>query len=255
MRRALVLALSAALLVAGCSSSKSVGNDATTETPAAPTDISVGTTDVTTTTLVGTNNTTTSSAPTTTTEPAAVPLTLRSDGVGAFLLGDAATTVVAGLTSELGAPATDAVTEYPTAEGLGQYTTTDGEAGFVAPVGRSVCWNNEFCAEFGGVTGASMSFTGWSYRGTAATVLYSTSGATIGTRWSDLPAITVDEGGCYSVGSGQIDGIRLTLESSGEPFGSFDESGNYISNLPPPEQVTVIWMEAGEVPIFLYGDC
>ena len=113
----------------------------------------------------------------------------------------------------------------------------------------------QFCAEFGGAAAASMSFTGWSYREDTTAALRSPSGVTLLTRWSDVPAINVDEGGCYSVGSGSIDGIRLTLQSEGEPFGSFDDMGNYVVGVPAPADVTVVWMETGEVPVFLYGDC
>ena len=180
---------------------------------------------------------------------------LRSDGVGSFALGGEVKAVVDGISAQLGGSTLDETTAYPSADGLGQYQTTDGSFGFVAPVGRSVCWSVQFCAEFGGATGASMSFTGWSYRADPTHALHSPTGITLDMRLSDAPKIHVDEGGCYSVGSGEVDGIRLTLESSGEPFGSFDASGNYVSNVPNPADVTVTWMETGEVPVSLYGDC
>ena len=180
---------------------------------------------------------------------------LRGDGIGQFALGSAVAVVVAGFSAQLGRTVSDETTAYPTADGLGQYQTADGEFGFVAPVGRSVCWSVQLCAEFGGASGAAMSFTGWSYRADPTHALTSASGVTLDMRLSDAPAIRADEGGCYSVGSGNVDGIRLTLQSSGEPFGSFDESGSYVINVPDPADVTVTWMEAGEVPVFLYGDC
>ena len=65
----------------------------------------------------------------------------------------------------------------------------------------------------------------------------------------------VEPGGCYTVGSGTVDGIRLTLSSTGTPFSEFDAGGNYVAHLPEPENTTVTWMETGEVPVFLYGDC
>lgn len=240
-------------LAAGCSSSKAVGSGGTT------TSTSLGGASTTTldvaSTAVAAESTTSLAATTTTTEPAPVPLVLRGDGLGAYDLGDEGQPVIDGLISQLGTPASDATVEYPVADGLGDYTTPDGEMGYVAPVGRTVCWSIGFCAELGGATAASMSFTGWSYREDATGALSSASGVTIGTRWSDVPAITAYEGGCYSTGSGEVDTIRLTLQSDGEPFSSFDDAGNYISNLPPPEDVTVVWMEAGENPQFLYGDC
>ena len=163
--------------------------------------------------------------------------------------------VVDGLTAQLGASTRDETTEYPVPDGLGAYTTEDGEMGFVAPLGRTVCWSVNLCAEFGGGTAASMSFTGWTYSNDPTMALSSTSGGSIGLHWSDLLALEVDEGGCYSVGSGTIDGIRVTLESSGDPFSSFDDSGNYITNVPNAADVTITSMETGEAPIFLYGDC
>lgn len=254
MRRSLIVPVITLLaLAAGCSSSKSVGSSGSVDTTVAGTDTSVEGTDTASSTTVA--ETTTTAAETTTTEPTPVPLVLRGDGIGAYNLGDEGQPVIDGLIAQLGAPATDETLDYPVADGLGQYTTADGELGFVAPVGRSVCWSSGFCAEFGGATAASTSFTGWSYREDTTGALHSTSGVTVGTRWSDVPAITVFEGGCYSVGGGEVDGIRLTLQSDGVPFSSFDDSGNYVTNVPPREQVTVTWMEAGETPVFLYGDC
>lgn len=236
-------------LTAGCSSSKAVNSGDASTTSSAGGEVST-TVDGSTTTVAETTTT----LETTTTEPAPVPLVLRGDGIGAHTLGDDGQPVIDGLIAQLGAPATDDTVEYPVADGLGQYTTADGEMGFVAPVGRTVCWAVGFCAELGGATGGSMSFTGWSYREDTSGALYSTSGVTIGTRGNEAP-ITIFEGGCYSSGSGEVDGIRLTLQSGGVPFSSFDDAGNYLSNIPPAEDVTVVWMEAGENPVFLYGDC
>ncbi|MEQ1702758.1 MAG: hypothetical protein ABMA25_21830, partial [Ilumatobacteraceae bacterium] len=192
---------------------------------------------------------------TTTTEPAPVPLVLRADGIGAYTLGDDGQPVIDGLIAQLGTPASDDTVDYPVADGIGAYTTADGEMGFVAPVGRSVCWSIGFCAALGGATGASMSFTGWTYRDDTTGALSTTSAVTLGMRGNEAPSLTISEGGCYSSGSGEIDGIRVFLQSDGVPFSSFDDSGNYLSNVPPPEDVTIVWMETGENPVFLYGDC
>ena len=248
--RLTIVGLTLLALAASCSSSKAVGSGDVTTTSSVVGDA--------TTTLEGPTTTvteaTTTIETTTTTEPVTVPLVLRGDGIGAYNLGDEGQPVLDGLIAQLGAPASDDTIEYPVADGLGQYTTSDGEMGFVAPVGRTVCWSVGFCAELGGATDASTSFTGWSYRDDTTGALYSTSGVTIGTRGNEAP-ITIFEGGCYSSGGGEIDGIRLTLQSDGVPFSSFDDSGNYIANVPPPEDVSVVWMEAGENPVFLYGDC
>ena len=247
----LSLAVSIALLTA-CSDSKSVGDAsvvATTEATTAPVE-SIATTDAATTSIA----TTTSTAPTTTVV-AVDELVLRDAGVGIYDLGAEAEVVLAGLSDELGLPTSDATVDYVVADGVGAYTTADGDVGFVAPIGRTVCWSVNLCAEFGGASVASMSFTGWSYANDPTAALSSASGGTFGARWSDLPALTVDEGGCYSVGSGTIDGIRVALESTGDPFSSFDDAGNYIATVPAPADVTIISMETGKSPLFLSGDC
>lgn len=259
MRRRIATSLALAAIVASvaaCSSSHRVGSASSTVATSTTTAIesTVPGTDAAASTVAPTSTSSTSTS-TSTTTPAPEPLVLRSDGVGAFALGAEVADVVDGISAQLGHTVTDETRTYPTADGLGQYQTADGEFGFVAPVGRSVCWSVQLCAEFGGATAAAMSFAGWSYRADPTHALHSPSGVTLDMRLSDAPTIHADEGGCYSVGSGEVDGIRLTLQSSGEPFGSFDESGNYVSNLPNAADVTVTWMEAGEVPVFLYGDC
>jgi len=256
-RRAFIVAvgLTALLsLMASCSNSKTVGSGTTIAATTSDTVVeTLPAIDTATTTLPET--TTTAAAATTTTAAAAAELVLRDSGVGSFALGDEAGPVIDGLSSELGAPVRDESADYPVADGLGEYTTADGEIGFVAPMGRTVCWSINLCAEFGGGNTASMSFTGWTYTNDPTSSLSSASGGTIGARWSDLPALDVDEGGCYSVGSGTIDGIRVSLESSGDPFSSFDDAGNYVATVPDAADVTVTSMETGKSPIFLFGDC
>ncbi len=241
-------------MMAACSDSKTVGSGTTIAAEGSfSVPETVPTTDaVAATTLAGT---TTSAASTTTTVVAATELVLRDLGIGPFALGDEAGPVVDGLSAELGDPIRDEARDYPLADGLGEYTTADGEIGFVAPMGRSVCWSINLCAEFGGGSVASMSFVGWTYTNDSTAALSSASGGTIGSRWSGLAALQVDEGGCYSTGSGIIDGIRVSLESTGEPFSSFDGAGNYVANVPDTADVTIIAMESGKTPTFLFGDC
>ena len=245
-------------VLAACSNSKSVGSEnaasattltssigtgSTTEPAAATADTTV----VEPTTTLGPTTTTTVVTPS--------ELTLGEAGVGGFALGSAAGPVVAGLSAELGTPTRYDEVAYPLADGFGEYTSAVGDTGFVAPMGRTVCWSVNLCAEFGGASDASMSFTGWTYSNDPTSALSSASGGTIGARWSDLSALEVDAGGCYSVGSGTIDGIRVALESSGDPFSSFDDAGNYVANVPSPGDVSISSMETGKVPVFLYGDC
>ncbi|MDO8361421.1 MAG: hypothetical protein Q7V88_00865 [Actinomycetota bacterium] len=258
-RRPIAAGLLAATLLLGaaCSSSRQVGAPAGTDGADGATSTSG---DATTTSVAADASSTSSSAvststSSTTTVPAVPPLELHGNGIGPHRLGDELAGVYDALVAGLGAPASDVSVDYPNADGIGQYTTAEGDTGFVAPHGRSVCWAIGFCAEFGGATAAAMQLTGWVYGGDATGSLRSTSGATIGTRWSNLPAMHVEPGGCYSVGGGDVDGIRLVLESSGVPFGTFNEAGDYVSNLPAAADVTILSMETGEVPVFLYGDC
>lgn len=246
----------ALVVMAACSDSKSVGS-ATTLAASTSTSVAepVAPTEATTSTVGATTTSTTSAPATSTTVATPAELVLRDSGVGPFSLGDGAQPVIDGIALQLGAATRDESSDYPVADGHGTYTTSDGEIGFVAPMGRTVCWSINLCAEFGGGSVASMSFTGWSYSNDPSAALSSASGGTVGARWSDLPALEVDEGGCYSVGSGSIDGIRVALESAGEPFSSFDDSGNYVVNSPDPADVTVTLLEAGMSPTFLFGDC
>ena len=252
MKRNLALQAFAAIagvaMLAACSSSKtSSGSGATTSAPtttAASAD----------TTAADTTATTVATTAPSTTVPAPVVLTLRGDGIGPLDFGAAIADVLDVLSTSFGPASSDESTEYPNDDGFGNFQTPDGEFGFSARFGRTVCWAFEFCSQFGGDTGADF-FTGWTYGEASGTTLSSTSGVTNGSRWSDFPTMVVDAGGCYTVGSGSIDGIQLTLVSDEIAFGSFDDLGNYIEAVPPAEQVSVSYMQTGSVPSFLFGDC
>jgi hypothetical protein len=253
MRRLLVVSLVPFALLAACSSSKSVGSASSASTA----DTTLPTTTATDAPAVTTavDATTTSSVSPSTTVAAVADLVLRDGGIGSFDLGSEAVPVIDGLTASLGAPITDQSVDYPTADGLGSYTTTDGEMGFVAPMGRTVCWSINVCAAFGGGSVASMSFTGWSYVNDPSGTLQTASGATIGSRWSDQPTIELGDNSCYTIGYGTLDGIRVTLESGGEMFSGFDANGNFVETSPDPADVTIIAMETGKLPVAVYGDC
>jgi hypothetical protein len=180
---------------------------------------------------------------------------LRGDGIGPFDLGIDANVLIDAMTTRFGPASSDVSAEYPTVDTFGGFTTADGETGFVSPFGRTVCWSFRFCAELGGADAVTQSFVGWTYGEESGATLASTSGVTIGSRWSDFPTMTVDSGGCYTVGSGSIDGVFLTLLSDVIAFGSYDDAGNYIVAVPPAEQVSVTYMQTGDVPTFLFGDC
>ncbi len=231
------------MLFAACSSA-STGTGTSTSTAAS-------------TSTVGTAATTTAPTTTeaTTTVPATIVFTLRGDGLGPFDFGSATTDLIDALTTAFGAAVSDDTTEYPADDGSGGFQTTDGDLAFVAQFGRTMCWSGQLCAQFGGAGPTVQTFMGWTLGEASATSLTSTSGVTIGSRWSDFPAMVVDPGGCYTVGDGTIDGIHLALLSADVAFGSFDDLGNYVEAVPPADQVTVTWMDAGENPVFLFGDC
>ncbi|MDO8389929.1 MAG: hypothetical protein Q7V57_05530 [Actinomycetota bacterium] len=240
--------LAALVLVAvvGCSSttSNSGGTPDTSAPDTSVPDTATGDTSVSSTTS------------TSTTIPPVDALLLRSDGVGAHDFGDDVTDVYDDFETLLGFPESDLTDEYPVPSAIaGMYDSVDGEYEFIAPFSRTVCWANTLCMVFGGSSAGALSFTGWRYTDDAAATLSSESGASLGTSWSALPGMTVSEGGCYTVGYGEVDGIQVVLLSIGLQFTEVDSSGNYINNTPDPADVTIMSMETGDLPLSLYGDC
>ncbi len=202
---------------------------------------------------------TTAPAPTTapastapaTTVPAVDPFLLRSDGVGAADFGDDVATVQAAL-GALGGLTTDETGEFPTPDGA-QYVDAAGENVFVAPYLRTLCWSNSLCAHFGGATPTTVVFVGWAYTDDASATMHTASGATLGIRGSAVTGLNVNEGGCYTSGMGDVDGgIQVSLYSDGVPF---MENDGTTAHRPPAADVTIISLYAGEMPLFLYGDC
>lgn len=180
---------------------------------------------------------------------------LDFDGILPFAFGAPDTEIVAGLIGVLGEPVSDESTEYPTDE-AGTFLDASGEEAYVAPFGRTVCFANALCAQFGAGSDTALQFTGWRFEGDAATGLATAGGITIGSRWADhVDAITIDEGGCSSVGYGSAEGIELTLQSSGEPFVTLAGDGSFSAGSPDPADVSVIGMQAGDLPVSLLADC
>jgi hypothetical protein len=86
--------------------------------------------------------------------------------------------------------------------------------------------------------------------------LQTADGITVGSRQSDhIGVMTVNEGGCFSSGSGEAGGVTLIVTSEGEPFESVDEAGNFVVGNPDPSDIVVQSMESGERPFFLFADC
>lgn len=259
-RRETIGVLVGLVLVAnGCSSSSA---NKATSAPVVETSVSSTAPVESTTTIAAeaptttTGAATTTEAPTTSTMPAAAPLTLRSDGVGSFDFGMTYTDVAAGITGQLEA-LTDEALEFPVVDEYGGYRTTDESQGFIAPFGRIACWadgaTSNFCAAFGGAAPEALSFVGWTYSGSA---LSTTSGVTGGSLWSDFPTmLTAGQGGCFQESSGSIDGVTVSVVSTGAPFGSYDDAGNLIPSNPAPTDVSVTSLDAGDYPYDTQADC
>lgn len=207
----------------------------------------------------------TTAPPATTAPPTAAPTTpppltvaslvLMSDGIGPFRFGAPGADLVAQLGSVLGAPASDTTTDYPVVIDGGYARDAFGEEVFAHPVGRATCFGNGLCVYAGGPTATDVAFVGWNFAGAVPPALTSPTGVTTGSRWSAFPTMTVDEGGCYSEGTGSIDGISLSIVSEGVPFGAFDAAGNYVAGRPDPAAAVVVNMQAGIQPGFPFIDC
>lgn len=236
----------------------------TTSTSDAPTTVASSTTSTSDapTTTAAAAGTTTTAAPTTaapsTTAPPPRPetgLTLTSGGVQPFGFGDVDASVIDGLTIALGPPTFDGAKTYSVPDGE-FYLDDVEEEGFAHPIGRTVCFVNDLCVQFGGATVDTLTFTGWEYSSDAAPVLDSVDGITVGSNWNDFAdVITVDEGGCYTVGYGRASGVELTLLSTGDLFQYFDDDGDWVIGDPSPADVSVVNMSAGALPYFLFDDC
>ncbi|MGB8858401.1 MAG: hypothetical protein WCC60_04065 [Ilumatobacteraceae bacterium] len=256
----------AVLLASGCASSARIsGADPSTPAPDAPAATSTSsvpttsdpipstTSPATTVTIAAPSTVAATTAPPTTAAP--LPVTLRGDGIGSFDFGTPYAAVAAGLSASLEAE-TDEAAEFPVAAEYG-FQTADGSRGFTSPFARLACWadggSDHVCLAFGGADPTGLRFVGWYYTGTT---LLSTSGVTGGSLWSEFPAmLQPGSAGCYTETSGSIDGIFLVLVSSGAPFSSYDDFGNIVASNPDPAGVSVRWMEAGDNPHDLEGDC
>lgn len=180
---------------------------------------------------------------------------LHGAGIGPFTFGTSVTEFVDALTAEFGGPSADESRAYPDDDGFGGFQDAAGEFGFIAQAGRTICWAFEFCAEFGGADAASLTFVGWTYGENPGLTLASTEGVTNGMRANESADIFVSPGGCYNVGYGGVGGIQLTLLSDNVEFSGYDDAGNYFEATPPLEEITVTFMQAGDIPIFIFGDC
>ena len=233
------------------------GETTTTADPAAST-TAVDTSVADTSTTVLDTTTSTTVVVTTTTTPPLTPadLVLRSDGIGPLVFGAPVADTLGILTPVLGPTIIDESADYPNEPTPGQFESVEGDFGFAHPFERQVCFDNSLCITFGGSAPDRLAFVGWELGAGNPPPLLTTAGITVGVRWADFAgSMTVEQGGCYSAGYGQSAGVNLYLESTGELFGGFDEAGNYVVGNPDPADVTVTSMSAGNLRIFLFGDC
>lgn len=188
--------------------------------------------------------------------PAPAAMTLRTDGIGPLAFG--ATTpdqLIAAMTPVIGSPSSVASLDYAVDAG-GFFENVTEERGFAFVSGRDVCFGNGLCTYFGGGYGAALTFVGYR-QNEGVGALTTASGVTAGSRGAVVGATIVAEpGGCFSTGSGTADGVRLFLQSSGEPFGYFDGvTEEYVSQVPAIGDISVISVSAGEEPFYTYEDC
>ena len=190
--------------------------------------------------------------------PSRADLVLRSNGVGSSDFGLADIDVIPVVTALLGNPVDDRLGEYPTYDDEYNTYVDFEDTGFLAPFGRTTCYDNQFCLHFGGDTSDDVRFVGWSQNGfdSASAPLVTADGVTIGSRYADhLGVMTVNEGGCFTQGSGEIAGVVLLVSSESVPFSSFDDAGNYVGQTPDPADIVVTSLQAGDEPLYLFADC
>ncbi|MGD9998097.1 MAG: hypothetical protein AB7L17_13025 [Ilumatobacteraceae bacterium] len=183
-------------------------------------------------------------------------LKLLADGLGPLKFGAPTDDVVAAITAIVGEPVSDAPATYPIPIDGGLFQSEDEELGFVQPFGRTVCWLNGLCIENAGTEAGSYTFAGWYYAATGPDLLAAPSGLDVGSTWAEHESeITIEPGGCATVGHGTANGVSLNLLSSGEPFVDIDADGNETPGSPDPADVVVQQMEAGAQVEFLLDDC
>ena len=263
MNRTLGLALSFVPLLgfAACSSSERIGAATTSTSDVATTSTvdpaATTTTEAVTTTVAATAVETTAVPPTSDDTPPPMPA-LRGGGIGATDFGATDDEVLSLLSPAYGGVATDASQTFTLNESPDLWTDEFGEAAFVTPIARIVCFANTVCTYFGGTDAANLTFLGWEINGEASPEPATIEGIVIGDRWSDHAAsMTRDPGGCYSYGYGTtIDGITVGMISSGDMFNFYDDAADTWSDgFPDPATVTIVYLSAGERVFSLYEDC
>lgn len=200
--------------------------------------------------------TTTAATTTTTTEPDdPTDLTLIFDGILPFRFGDRDVDVVPALTTLLGAPTLDELREYPDAD-QGMFFDATGEQSFVAHFGRTVCFADGLCVQFGAGAPETLIFTGWRLDGRSD--LATDDGIVIGSTLADfVDVIEYDPTmSCYQIAYGTASGVEVTLLSDDGVFAAPNADGDGLDVFDPdPALVTVTELRAGQLPVFVFDDC
>ncbi len=208
------------------------------------------------TTEAPTTTTTAAMTTTTTTEPDDPgDLTLIFDGILPFRFGDRDVDVVPALSQVLGAPTLDELSEYPDAD-QGMFFDSSGEQSFIAHFGRTVCFADGLCVQFGAGAPETLIFTGWSLGGQSD--LDTEDGIVIGSTLADfVDVIEYDPAmSCYQVAYGTASGIDVTLLSEDGVFAAPNADGDGLDVFDPdPTMVTVTELRAGQLPVFVFADC
>lgn len=195
--------------------------------------------------------------PTSTTQP--IDLTLRPDGIGGFDFGSQSEPVLAAVISALGAPDYEENVEFGATAAPDRWIYET--RGFAHRFGRVVCRRDVFCLYFGGPSLDERRFVGWWYYDTPVaqrSALSTADGISLGSRVSDhLDSIVLPvDGQCYSAAAtSTVDGIDLGVRSVGVPFFAYDTTGAFIEGNPPPEDLVVTSLSAGEGFVELDADC
>lgn len=202
-----------------------------------------------------------STAAATTTASTEVPdspddLVLTFDSIGPWRFGDRDVDVVPGLAAILGNPVNDVLAAFPVAD-EGSFFDETGEQSFVSPFGRTVCFADALCVQFGAGAPETLILTGWRLAEEASTDLVTEDGIAIGSTWADhVDIITIDPfDSCFQVGYADAGGVDVVLISSTEPFAAPDDSGEFVAGDPDPSEVTVNELRAGRHPTFVFADC
>lgn len=240
-----------------------------TSTSSAPPTTTPPTTTATSSTVPDPSETTpATTAPVATTPPTtAAPvegpddLTLAADGILPLRFGAHDIDVVPVLRDVFGPPVSDRSVAYPVADD-GLFVTEDGEEGYIAPYGRTVCWSGALCADFGAGAPETLIFTGWSLgaeaRGGPTAALATEDGLRVGATLDDVDElVTYDPAqACFQVAYGFAAGVEVELLSDDGVFAAPNpDGGGIVVREPDPTEVVVTGLSAGERPFFLFADC